>query len=183
MFSDQDARPDSGDDLVELRKFTHVHEAEIAVSTLESAHIDAILRDSSFGGIRPETSGAVAVLVRRSQLTAARELLDAPTMHDAAPGGVTCANCGQQLQGTICPNCDKEERETYLTPANTRAAIGKLKLAVLIGVLALMLLPTIIDRLSRVDEKAVLTALAIVGGLVLLVVVLKFFVTGSDERL
>ena len=174
------------DDLVELRKFAHLHEAEIAVSTLAAVRIDAILRDSSFGGFRPETSiasGGVTVLVRRGELDAAREVLDATVMHDASADAVTCANCGRQLQGTICPSCDKEERETFLTPANTRAAVGKLKIAVLIGVLALMLLPTIIDRLSRVDEKAVLTALYVVGGLVILIVVLKFFVTSSDERL
>src|SRR2546430_17738780 len=68
------------DDLVELRKFSHLHEAEIAVSTLEAAHIDAILRDSSFGGFRPEssiTSGGVTVLVRRGELQTANDVLDA----------------------------------------------------------------------------------------------------------
>jgi hypothetical protein len=174
------------DDLVELRKFAQLHEAEIAISTLEAAQIDAILRDSSFGGFRPETSiasGGVTVLVRRGQFDAAREVLDAPAIHDSSADAVTCANCGRQLQGTICPNCDQDERETFLTPANTRAAVGKLKITVLLGAFALMILPTIIDRLSRVDEKAVLTALSIVGGVVLLIVVLRFFVTGSDERL
>lgn len=174
------------DDLVELRKFGHLHEAEIAVSTLAAAQIDAVLREASYGGFRPEASiagGGVTVLVRREQLDAAREMLDAPALRDASPVAVTCASCGRQLQGTICDACDTGERETFLTPQNTRAAIGKLKLAVLGGVLALMILPTIIDRLSRVDEKAVLTALYIVGGIVLLIVVLKFFITGSDERL
>lgn len=174
------------DDLVELRKFSHLHEAEIAVSTLEAAHIDAILRDSSFGGFRPEssiTSGGVTVLVRRDQLPAANEVLDAPTLHDASTDAVTCASCGRALQGTVCPDCDKEERETYLTPQRTRAAIGKLKLVVLVVALAAFFLPTIIDRLSRVDEKSVLVALAIAFGVVLVIVVLKVFITGFDERL
>src|ERR1051325_987543 len=122
------------DDLVELRKFSHLHEAEIAVSTLEAAHIDAILRDSSFGGFRPEssiTSGGVTVLVRRGQLSAANEVLDAPTLHDATTDDVTCANCSRALKGTVCPDCDAEERETYLTPQRTRAAIGKVKIVIL----------------------------------------------------
>ncbi len=174
------------DDLVELRKFSHLHEAEIAVSTLAAAHIDAILRDSSFGGLRPEssiTSGGMTVLVRRGQLDAANEVLDAPTLHDASVGAVTCANCGRALQGTVCPDCDAEERETYLTPARTRASIGKLKLVILAVSLAAFFLPTIIDRLSRVDEKSVLIALAIAVGAVLVIVVLKMFITGYDERL
>ena len=174
------------DDLVELRKFSQLHEAEIAVSTLEAAHIDAILRDSSFGGFRPETSitaGGVTVLVRRGQLQAANEVLDAPTLHDASVDGVTCASCGGFLKGTVCPDCDAEERETYLTPERTRASIGKLKLVILAITLAVFFLPTIIDRLSRVDEKSVLTALAIGFGAILVIVVLKVFVTGSDERL
>jgi len=174
------------DDLVELRKFSHLHEAEIAVSTLEAAHIDAILRDSSFGGFRPEssiTSGGVTVLVRRGQLSAANEVLDAPTLHDATTDDVTCANCGRALKGTVCPDCDAEERETYLTPQRTRAAIGKVKIVILGVFLAALFLPTIIDRLSRVDERSVLIALAIAFGAVLLIVVLKVFITGFDERL
>lgn len=174
------------DDLVEFRKFAQLHEAEIAVATLDAAHIDAVLRDASYGGFRPEASiagGGVTVLVRREQLNAAREVLDAPAIHDTSADSVTCANCGRVLQGTVCAACDAEEREVYLTPQNTRAALGKLKLFVILGFLAIMILPTIIDRLSRVDEKSVLTAIAVAGGAVLLIVVLKFFVTGSDERL
>ena len=174
------------DDLVELRKFSHLNEAEIAVSTLEAARIDAILRDSSFGGFRPESSiaaGGVTVLVRRGQLQAANEVLDAPTLHDVAADTVTCANCGRALQGTVCPDCDAEDREPYLTPQRTRAAVGKLKLVILAVTLAAFFLPTIIDRLSRVDERSVLIALAAAAGAVLLIVVLNVFITGSDERL
>jgi hypothetical protein len=174
------------DDLVELRKFAQLHEAEIAVSALGAAQIDAILREASYGGFRPEASiagGGVTVLVRRDQLDAAREVLDAPVIHDPSDDALTCANCGRSLQGTVCPVCDAEQRETFLTPQNTRASIGKLKLFVLAAALLLMIGPTIIDRLSRFDEKSVLTALAIAAGALLVIVVLKALTTGSDERL
>ena len=176
------------DELVELRRFAHQHEAELAVSALEAAEIDAALRDAGYGGNRPELSvaaGGSVVLVRRSQFRAANEILDAPVVHEPdAAGGVTCANCGRVLQGTVCAACEnEEEREIVLTPQRTRAAIGKLKLVVILAVVGLIVMPTIIDRMSRIDERTWLTSFLVVGGLLLAVVLFKAFVTSNDERL
>ena len=176
-------------DLVELRRFAHLHEAELAVSALDAAEIDAVLRDAGYGGNRPElsvaSSGSV-VLVRRSQLRAAAEVLDVPVVHEpTAAGGVNCANCGRVLQGTVCEACedDVEPRRIFLTPDRTRATIGKLKLFVIVAIVALILLPTIIDRMSRIDERTWLMSFMVVGGLLLAVVLFKAFVTSNDQRL
>ena len=176
----------AADDLVELRKFAHLHEAEIAVSTLEAANISGIVRDSAFGGFRPETSvagGGVAVLVRRDEVEAAREVLDAPMLREVSAGSVVCANCGRAVNGTICGWCDAEDRETVLTPERTRANIARFKMFVLIGLLALIGLPEIVSRLARLDEAAVKTGLYVAAGVVILIVVMKFFISSSDERL
>jgi hypothetical protein len=174
------------DDLVVLRKFSQLHEAELAVSALDAANIDAVLRDASYGGFRPEASiagGGVSVLVRRGEIHAANEVLDAPVVHEEAADAVTCANCGRQLEGSVCAFCDTDERETYLTPANTRASISKLKLAILVISLAVFFGPTVIDRLSRIDERTFLVATAVVLGALFVVVLFKAFVTSNDERL
>jgi hypothetical protein len=174
------------DDLVILRKFSHLHEAELAISALDAAHIDAVLRDAAYGGFRPEASivgGGVTVMVRRREIEAANEVLDAPVLHDTSSDSVTCVNCGRQLQGTVCSSCDLEERETYMTPATTRAAIGRLKIVVIAATLALAFLPTMIDRLKNVDERTWLRAFMIVGGVLLAIVLFKALVISNDERL
>lgn len=176
------------DELVELRRFAHPQEAELVISVLDAANIDAVLRDAGYGGNRPElsvASGGAIVMVRRSQLAAAREVIDAPAIHKAEPvGAVTCANCGRALQGAVCEACDsEEEREIFLTPQSTRATIGKLKLVLILAVVGLILLPTIIDRMSRIDERTWLIAFMAVGALLLMVVLFKAFVTSNDERL
>ena|SRR5690349_6336747 len=96
----------------------------------------------------------------------------------------TCANCGRAINGTICGWCDVDgDHETVLTPQRTRASIGKLKLFVLVGTLALIALPEILSRLALLDEEAVKTGLYIAAGVVIAIVVMKFFVNSSDERL
>ena len=176
------------DDLVELRRFAHFHEAELAISALDAAHIDAVLRDAGYGGNRPElsiASGGAVVMVRRSEAAAANTVLDTPVVAQATTvDSVTCANCGRALQGTVCPACDsEEEREIFLTPESTRATLGKVKLFVILAVVGLIVLPTIIDRMSRIDEHTWLLAFAAVGGLLLVVVLFKAFVSSNDERL
>ena len=177
----------AADDLVELRKFSHLHEAEIAVSTLEAADISGIVRDSAFGGFRPETSiagGGVAVMVRRDELEAAREVLDAPMLRDVSGGSVVCANCGRAINGTICGWCDADDdHETVLTPQRMRGNIAKLKVIVILGTLALLALPEIISRLARLDDAAVKTGLYVAAGVVIGLVILKFLFDSSDERL
>jgi len=174
------------DDLVVLRKFSQLHEAELAVSALDAANIDAVLRDTAYGGFRPEASivgGGVTVMVRRGQYQAASEILDAPVVHEAASDAVTCANCGRQIEGAVCAVCDTDDHQTYLTPANTRASIGKVKLAIGVISVAVLFGPTIIDRLSRIDEHTFLVATAVVLGAMLVIVLFKAFVTSNDERL
>ena len=96
----------------------------------------------------------------------------------------TCANCGRAINGTICGWCDvDDDHETVLTPQPTRTAIGKLKLLVLVGTLGLIALPEILSRLALLDEAAVKTGLYVVVGVVIGVIVMRFFVTSSDERL
>ncbi|HJT18727.1 MAG TPA: hypothetical protein VJ853_15125 [Thermoanaerobaculia bacterium] len=176
----------AADDLVELRKFSHLHEAEIAVSTLEAANIGGILREASFGGFRPEASiagGGVTVLVRRDEVDAARDVLDAPMLHGAGEGDVVCASCGRAVNGTVCPWCDEEEEhELVLTPERTRSAIAKFKAAVILGAFAVMTAPVIVSRLSELDEGAVKTGLYAAAGVVIAIVLLRFFLA-SDERL
>ncbi len=138
------------DDLVELRKFSHLHEAELAVATLEASDIDAVLRDTSYGGFRPEASiagGGVTVLVRRDERDAANEILDAPTLHDASIDAGTCANCGRSLRGAVCSACDADEREAVLDPARTRASIAKLKAVV-------VFVPVVMDKsIPHADDR------------------------------
>ena len=67
------------DDLVEIASFAFRHEAEFAVSVLEAAGIDAVVRDGFFAGLRPHVlfaSGGVPVFVRAGEAEAAREVLE-----------------------------------------------------------------------------------------------------------
>ena len=175
------------DDLIELRKFGQIHDAELAISVLEAAGIGALLRDSSYGGIRPETIAGVTVLVRRDQWEAADQVLDSPVQHQEveATGDVACAGCGRRLESarTVCPDCNAEEHQTVLDPARTRAAIGNLKVAVVLGTLALMILPVIVRRLSEIRTGVWLNVAYVLGGIAAAVFLLKFLTSGSDQRL
>jgi len=176
------------DDLVELRKFPQVHDAELAVSSLAAADIPAVLRDSSFGGIRVETlAHGITVLVRRDQRDAALQVLES----GAGGGGVEedatfeCAGCGRPLPtaGAVCPECNADDHATVLTPERTRAAVGNLKLIVVFGTLALMIVPVILRRLGEIDTDVWLTVAYVLVGLAGLIFIIKILLSGSDQRL
>jgi hypothetical protein len=178
------------DDLIELRKFAQLHDAELAISVLEAAKIGAILRDSAYGGLRPETSiagGGATVLVRRDQWEAARQLLDTPVEHQEVveAGEASCASCGRRLESarTVCPDCNAEDHQTVLDPGRTRSAIGNLKVAVVLGTLALMILPVIVRRLSEIRTDVWVTVAYVLGGLAAAIFLLKILTSGSDQRL
>jgi hypothetical protein len=68
-------------DLVVVHAFGSRPEADIAVSALDAAGIDAIIQADSGGGMRPHLAWAgvgFQVLVREEDLSAARDILDLP---------------------------------------------------------------------------------------------------------
>ena len=65
--------------LVVVHTFSSRPEADIAASALEAAGIDAMIRADDGGGMRPAMAWAgvgFEVIVRESDLEAAREILD-----------------------------------------------------------------------------------------------------------
>ncbi len=66
------------DDVVRLRTFLNVYEAEIARGALEAAGIDAFIRSDDAGGLHPGmwTARGVALLVRPEDATRAEEVLN-----------------------------------------------------------------------------------------------------------
>ncbi|MDQ6799890.1 MAG: DUF2007 domain-containing protein [Acidobacteriota bacterium] len=178
----------AADDLVELTKFGHVHEAELAISTLEAAEIPAVLRDSSYGGIRVETlSSGITVLVRRDQRDAALQLLGS----SAEPRGVDidatfgCAGCGRILPSptAVCPECNADDYLPVLDPMRTKAAVGNLKVIVVLGTLALMILPVIFSRLAEIRTDVWVVVAYVLVGLAAVVFLFKVLASGSDQRL
>jgi hypothetical protein len=73
----------SESDLVVVHTFVTRHEADIALSALEAAGIDAMARSDDSGGLRPHLAfvNGVEILVRADDAAAAREVLDLPA-HD-----------------------------------------------------------------------------------------------------
>ena len=67
-------------DLVVVHTFNNRQEADLAVSALEAAEIDAMITEDSAGGMRPSISfvEGVAVLVRAEDEQAARDVLELP---------------------------------------------------------------------------------------------------------
>jgi uncharacterized membrane protein YuzA (DUF378 family) len=175
------------DDLVELRKFPQMHDAELAVATLEAADIPALVRDSSYGGIRVETlANGITVLVRRDQRDAALQVLDSDVQARGDESGTSpCAGCGRMLPtaSAVCPECNAEERETLLTPQRMKRAEGKLRVLVVGGTLALMILPVIISRLAEIDTDVWVTVAYVLAGIAGLFFILKVLTSGSDQRL
>jgi hypothetical protein len=176
----------AADDLVELTKFGHVHEAELAISTLEAADIPAVLRDSSYGGIRVETlASGITVLVRRDQRDAALELLES----SAQPRGVDtdaafeCAGCGRLLPNpsAVCPECNADDYQAVLDPVRTKAAIGNLKLIILVVTVALMIVPVVLSRLAEIRTDVWVVVAYVIVGLAAVVFIFKVLASGSER--
>ena len=66
--------------LVVVHSFGSQPEADMAISALEAAGIDALIKEDSAGGMRPSLAWAAGyeVLVREEDLAQAREILDLP---------------------------------------------------------------------------------------------------------
>ncbi len=176
----------AADDLVELKKFAHVHEAELAISTLEAADIPAVLRDSSYGGIRVETlASGISVLVRRDQRDAALQLLESSVQPRGVDADATfeCAGCGRLLPNpsAVCPECNADDYQTVLDPARTRAAIGNLKLIILLATIALMIAPVVLSRLSEIHTDVWVVVAYVIAGLVAVIFLFKVLTSGSER--
>ena len=67
------------DDLVVIHTFSNQFEADMAISALEAAEIDAIIQADTAGGMRPHiawASGGFKVLVREEDALEAKEILE-----------------------------------------------------------------------------------------------------------
>jgi len=68
-------------DLIAIRTFLNLVEAEIAASALEAAGIPYAINKDDCGGLRPTLwLSGVRLLVRPEDADAATEVLDAPTL-------------------------------------------------------------------------------------------------------
>jgi hypothetical protein len=176
----------AADDLVELTKFAHVHEAELAISTLEAADIPAVLRDSAYGGIRVETlASGITVLVRRDQRDAALQLLESSAQPRGVDAGAAfeCAGCGRLLPSpsAVCPECNADDYQTVLDPVRTKAAIGNLKLIIFVATIALMIVPVILTRLAEIQTDVWVVVAYVIVGLAAVVFLFKVLASGSER--
>jgi hypothetical protein len=67
------------DDLVVVHTFSNQFEADMALSALEAAEIDAMIQADTAGGMRPHiawASGGFKVLVREEDALEAKEILE-----------------------------------------------------------------------------------------------------------
>jgi hypothetical protein len=71
--------------LVVVHSFGSQPEADMAISALEAAGIDALIKEDSAGGMRPSLAWAAGyeVLVREEDLLQARDVLDLPAKPSA----------------------------------------------------------------------------------------------------
>ncbi|MFI5177824.1 MAG: putative signal transducing protein [Vicinamibacterales bacterium] len=68
-------------DLVVIRTFLNLVEAEVAASALDAAGIRHTINKDDCGGLRPTLwLSGVQLLVRPEDVTAATEILEAPTL-------------------------------------------------------------------------------------------------------
>jgi hypothetical protein len=176
----------AADDLVELTKFTHVHEAELAIATLEAADIPAVLRDSSYGGIRVETwASGVTVLVRRDQRDGALQILQsgAEARGVEETSSFECAGCGRLLRGQseVCLECNADDYQTVLDPVRTRAAVGNLKIMIVVVTVALMIIPVILSRLAEIQTEVWVVVAYVLVGLGAVVFLFKVLASGSER--
>jgi hypothetical protein len=74
-------------DLVLVHTFGTRQEADLALSALRAAGIDAMARSDDSGGLRPHMAfvNGVEVLVRSDDEAAAREVLDLPARSPRVP--------------------------------------------------------------------------------------------------
>ena len=67
----------TGNDLVVLRTFVNVIQAELAKSALEAADVDAFIQSDDAGGMRPHLAmNQVRLIVRSEDAEKARSVLD-----------------------------------------------------------------------------------------------------------
>jgi len=183
--------------LAELRRFDTTHEANLAVSVLEAAGIESMIRNSFVAGANPElgiVSGGVTILVRSDELDEAREVLDqgAKESGGAAEAATSwrelrCAECDGPLQSAMaaCPQCDALPAREVMTPKRTKLAIVQLKLWVLGVTLALIAAPIVGKRLwdsfIQLPEQTIVTGVwglfALIAGFLLIRAL-----AGSDRR-
>ena len=180
-----------GDDLVELRTFGFLPEAELAASALEASGIDCMLREQFVSGAQPELTnalGGVALLVPRSEMAAAREVLDAPqpaALEVSDDGGAVCAGCGGELPNaaSACPSCNELPDRSTPTRKRTRWALVKFKLWIVVATLALMAAPVIWRRFAELPENLVAGVLYSLLGLAAAIVIIRGLTSISDHRL
>ena len=70
-----------------------------------------------------------------------------------------------------------------LDPARTRAAVSNLKVIVVLGTLALMIIPVILSRLIEIETDVWVVVAYVVVAIAALAFVFKVLTSGSDQRL
>lgn len=126
------------DDLVTIDRFLFAHDAEIARATLEASGIDAVLGDefiSRMAAAGAHAHGGIRLMVRRSDATAATELLAAEQVRasDAEIDEVP-AELVEQPGRPKCRRCFSEE----IYPTHSR--IRRFWQAVVMTMIAIFLL-------------------------------------------
>jgi hypothetical protein len=96
-----------------------------------------------------------------------------------------CASCGEPLLDdlTECLKCNAVEHRPVLDPRRTHSAISMLKLSVIVAFVGIGVITTIASRIGEFRE-ALLPAIGFVlGGLAVVIVLVKLFATSSEECL
>jgi hypothetical protein len=97
------------DELVTVRAFTAVIDAQVACAVLQSAGLDASLRDEhvvSMQWLFSNAVGGVKLQVPADQVDIARAMLDAPASIDHTSGGTAAHDA--------CPHCGGSRAESVL---------------------------------------------------------------------
>jgi hypothetical protein len=153
------------DAIVPLRRFTMLHEAELAASALDAAGIVSCIQDAHVAATHPDfaiATGGVLLLVRGDELKAAGEILDGASTMRASEAGdddgeFTCAGCGRPLKNALadCAVCNAEPDREVLTPRRTYWSIVRLKLWIIAITLAIIFAPMVWDRIAALPERMV----------------------------
>ena len=185
---------ETNDELVVLRTFDAVHEAELAASALDTRGIDSEVRNGFFAGANPllvAATGGVTLLVRASDVDAARQILDSEpsSLEGVDADGATCAGCGGPLANQLaaCADCNDEPSHAVMTRKNTKFAIVKLKLGPIAFFFALALAPNVLvplwERFTDLPESYVVTGVWSVVALIAGGLLVRTFATVSETRL